>query len=107
MTHFSRTHEPDLYDAIETILIDAGGSASTTYIRKRITKYINLSPADRRQSVTRPGEEIWEQQVRNVVCHRNCDSNPIKVGRFVYSGRRLSLASDPQLSLFGNDNTKS
>lgn len=104
MNDHSRTREIDFYAAIEAVLIDAGGTASISYIRRVIPRYITLNSADRSPSVTRPGEELWEQQVRNVVCHRDCDGNPIKLGRFRYAKRRLSLTDSPQGSLFDNDN---
>lgn len=104
MTNIHRTREPEFFDAVEAILIDAGGSASVTYIRRKIPAYMPLTSGDRLPSNTRPGEQLWEQQVRNIVCHRDCDSNPIKAGRFRYSKRRLSLAVHPQRDLFENDN---
>lgn len=104
MTSSNRTREPEFFDAVEAILIDAGGSASTTYIRMKIPAYMRLSSSDRLPSPTRPGEQLWEQQVRNIICHRDCDGNPIKIGRFRYSKRRLSLANHPQRELFENDN---
>jgi len=104
MTNPSHTSEPDFYEAIATILHEAGGSASVSHVRRKIPSYVALKAADRLPSTTRPGEQLWEQQVRNIVCHRDCDGNPIKIGRFRYSKRRLSLANSPQGDLFGNDN---
>ena len=104
MPNLSRTSEPEFFDAVESILVDAGGSASVTYVRRKIPSYMLLSAADRQPSPTRPGEQLWEQQVRNIVCHRDCDGNPIKLGRFRYSKRRLFLANLPQGDLFENDN---
>ena len=104
MNSNSRTREPDFYKAVEAVLIDAGGDATISYIRRKIPRYLALSAADCAPSSTRPGEQLWEQQVRNIVSHRDCDGNPIKLGRFRYSKRRLSLATSPQRELFENDN---
>jgi hypothetical protein len=87
--------------------MDAGGSATVTYVRRRIPAYLKLTSADLAPSPTRPGEQLWEQQVRNIVCHRDSDGNPIKAGKIRYSKRRLSLANNPQSDLFENDNEKS
>lgn len=100
MTNSIRTRELAFVDAIATILSDAGGSAAVSYVRRKIPTYMPLTRADRQPSPTRPGEELWEQQVRNIVCHRDCDGNPIKTGRFRYSKQRLSLAQGPQGDLF-------
>lgn len=104
MAKSNRTSETEFYSAVTAVLIDAGGSATVTYVRRRIPKYLTLTSADLAPSPTRPGEQLWEQQVRNIVCHRDCDGNPIKTGKIRYSKRRLSLADNPQSDLFGNDN---
>lgn len=104
MTNTNRTREPAFVDAVAAILNDAGGSAPVGYVRRKIPSYMPLTAADRQPSPTRPGEQLWEQQVRNIVCHRDCDGNPIKTGRFRYSKRRLSLVRGPQADLFDNDN---
>ena len=106
MTNPSRTREPDFYDAVESVLLEAGGSAAIAYVRRKIPSFVNLTAADCAPSPTRPGEQLWEQQVRNIVCHRDCEGNPIKNGRFVYRKRRLSLAVAPQRELFDNDNSE-
>lgn len=104
MTNSHRTRESDFFDAVETILQDIGEDAAITQIRRKIPAYIKLSSADRTQSPTRPGEQLWEQQVRNIICHRDCEGSPIKAGRFIYHKRRLSLGVSLQLDLFDNDN---
>ena len=103
MVNSNRTREFEFYDAVEAVLVDEGGSATVTQVRRKIPKYISLTPEDRTPSVTRNGEELWEQQVRNIICHRECDDNPIKLGRFVYRNRKLYLPG-VQLGLFENDN---
>jgi hypothetical protein len=104
MSQNDRIREADLYPAVETYLREVGGTAPLAAIRRSIPAYVTLSPLDRLPSPTRPREELWEQLVRNIVCHRDSDGNPIKEGRFVYTKRRLSLPQTAQLGLFDNDN---
>ena len=95
-----RHDEAALANAIEKYLFDAGGTATIRQIRRALPRYLQLSAADRGISRTRPGEELWEQQVRNVVCHRYCSGNPVEAGKFSYSPNRLTLAHGPQGDLF-------
>lgn len=96
-----RTSEAAFHAAIAAYLWDSGGEATISEIRRKIPAYLTLQPADRALSASRPGEEVWEQQVRNIVCHRDCDGNPIKAGKLRYSRRRLALAVLSQGDLFG------
>ena len=104
MTYFSRISEGEVAIATERYLRDAGGSATIGQIRRALPHYIELGANDREQSSTRPGEELWEQQVRNLVCHRDVEGNPIKAGRLRYTPRRLTLPFKIQRDLFENDN---
>jgi hypothetical protein len=101
MIQASRIREADIAQAVNAYLYEAGGIATIAQIRRALPHYIELNDNDRRPSLTRSGEEVWEQQVRNIICHRHCDGNPIKVGEFIYSPRRLQLADGPQGDLFG------
>jgi hypothetical protein len=47
---------------------------------KHAPKFLDLSPADRATSKTRPKEELWEQLVRNITSHHDADGN------FVHDG---------------------
>lgn len=100
----NRINETSVARAVNAYLEDAGGTATISQIRKALPSFLPLSPADRAPSLTRPGEQMWEQQVRNIVCHRDCVGNPVNSGKFRYSPRRLSLKNSPQLDLFDNDN---
>jgi len=54
------------------------------YIRDIISQlpaYITLSREDREPSPTRVGEELWEQQVRNIISHATSPGNAIFDGR--------------------------
>ena len=104
MTYSNRTSEDEIALATERYLRDAGGSATIGQIRRALPQYIELGANDRQPSTTRPGEELWEQQVRNLVCHRDSEGNPVNSGRLRYTPRRLTLRESPQLELFENDN---
>ena len=104
MTYHSRISEEAIAAATELYLRDAGGTATIAQIRRAIPHYISLGDNDRKPSPTRPGEEVWEQQVRNIVCHRDVAGNPVEAGRMRYTPRRLSLTAKVQLDLFENDN---
>jgi hypothetical protein len=95
-----RIQEKDVIAAVRNYLFEAGGEATIRQIRRALPRYLDLSPVDRRKSATRQGEELWEQQVRNIVCHRTCDDNPIKNGDILYRPGRLALRNGPQESMF-------
>jgi hypothetical protein len=101
MTNPFRVCENEIAKAVQQYLFDAGGEATISQIRKALPNYIELNDNDRQPSPSRPGEEIWEQQVRNLVCHRQSHGNAVKTGKLKYKPRRLALADTPQGSLFG------
>jgi len=68
------------------------GSATIRQIRENLPKFVELNAYDVRPSKTRDGEKMWEQIVRNVVCHRNVSENTVHDGMLVYIRRgRLTL----------------
>ena len=91
-----RAREAEITAAVENYLFDAGGEATIGQIRRAFPHYFPLTGEDRNASLTRPGEEIWEQQIRNIVCHRDTEGNAIKSGRIHYAPGRLILADSPQ-----------
>ncbi|MCX7301285.1 MAG: hypothetical protein NTX73_13100 [Rhodobacterales bacterium] len=56
------------------------GVATHQRLRKEIPKLINLTPADLAPSVTRPGEPMWHQIVRNIKSHDKEPGNYIAEG---------------------------
>lgn len=48
--------------------------------RHQIPNIITLDPEDRAPSPTRSGEQMWEQQIRNIRSHHEADGNYIKEG---------------------------
>ena len=101
MGQAARNRESEIADAVANYLEDAGGVATIAQIRRALPFYVELTDADRQPSFSRPGEEIWEQQVRNIVCHRFSEGNAVKGGVLAYLPRRLILPNGPQGELFG------
>jgi hypothetical protein len=63
------------------------GEATIEQIVEGLPTHIALDERDRRPSLTRPNEELWEQQVRNIVSHRNTPGNAICEGLLEYLPR--------------------
>lgn len=89
----TKIREAEIAKAVEIYLLDVGGKASIGQIRRNLPYYITLTDADRMPSTTRPKEQMWEQQVRNIVCHRDIAGNAINTGKLRYTPRHLSLAN--------------
>jgi hypothetical protein len=96
----TKHREHEFAEAVENYLFDAGGQASIGQIRRNLPHYIKLTTEDRRPSATRPGEEMWEQLVRNIVSHRYVIGNAVNIGQLKYIPRHLALAHGPQGDLF-------
>jgi hypothetical protein len=100
MNTHNRSREEQIAQAVETFLRHVGGTATIAQIRRALPQHAALTPRDRASSTTRPGEELWEQQVRNIVCHRDSEGNFVKEGRIRWSPGRLSLPGYGQGDLF-------
>lgn len=68
-----------------------GGDATIASIKKHLRANFRFTDADREQSETRPNEEMWEQQVRNLVSHRTAEGNIINDGLIAYSPNHLAI----------------
>lgn len=55
-------------------------SATTEYIKQQVPQYYPLSPADRRRSLSRRQEEVWQQIVGNVISHQKTLSGLFGMG---------------------------
>ena len=76
-----RTTENEIGDAILRIANDNRNRIATyPRIREELPLLIDLSREDRCSSVTRPGEELWEQIVRNI------KSNSTKSKNYIFDG---------------------
>jgi len=75
------------------------GEATILEIKRHLAKHFPLTAADQEQSETRPNEEMWEQQVRNLVSHRTSADNLINDGLLSYRPRRLAITDAGRLWL--------
>jgi len=77
--------------ALRVMAAQPGGTATIPRIKKELPTYLALSEEDRAPSQTRHGEEMWEQQVRNLVSHRATEGNIVAEGYATYQPRRLTI----------------
>jgi hypothetical protein len=88
----AKTSEQAIGEAVLKILSSCpGGTATIRKIKELIPTHINLSSEDCIVSPTRKGEQLWEQQVRNIVSHRKSEGNIICEGLVEYKPGRLTL----------------
>ena len=79
--HLNRVTENEVAFAIIQIAKTApNGVVSFARCKKEVPNYLNLSDADRAVSKTRPNEEMWEQQIRNIKSHSKDEGNYICEG---------------------------
>jgi hypothetical protein len=69
----------------------ARGHRDVVTVVGEIPNHIDLSAEDRAQSTTRPNEEMWEQQVRNLISHRTTAGNIICEGYAEYTGNAIRI----------------
>lgn len=63
------------------------GVASFSRLKREIPNVLHLSTADRVVSTTRPNEEMWEQQIRNIKSHHDAPGNYINEGYLIHVPR--------------------
>jgi hypothetical protein len=89
----ARITEAEIADIVVEILEDMrGGSASIAELVAEIPKRVTLSAEDLAPSPTRPGEALWEQQVRNITSHKGSPGNAIHDGKLIAIPGGLALA---------------
>jgi hypothetical protein len=95
----SRISERDIGTGVLHILAaQPHGRATIRKLKKEMPNYVSLSTQDQAPSLTRNGEELWEQQVRNLKSHSKtpgnifCDGYVVQIARGVWQltslGRR-------------------
>jgi hypothetical protein len=67
------------------------GTATIAEIKQHLPDFVSLTTADLEQSPTRNNERVWEQQVRNIVSHRQTEGNAINDGLLANSTGEMSL----------------
>ena len=90
----SRITENQLAEAVVKLLPELGGQATIARLRRELPQYIALNDNDRALSHTRSGAQMWEQQLRNIVCHRGCPDNYVNRGFLAYRRNRLVLPAN-------------
>lgn len=91
----SRITEAEISRAVLVILAaEPGGEASMSRLKEMIPRHVRLSDSDLVQSTTRPNEQLWEQQVRNITSHHNVEGNIINDGyaERIDGGLRITAA---------------
>lgn len=77
--------------ALQVLAVKSTGEAEINELTRELPGYLDLSDEDRARSATRSNEEIWEQQVRNLVSHREAEGNVIAEGYADYIPKTHSL----------------
>lgn len=68
----TRITEAEMASTVRYILTHRPNKTATyAELREIIPQHLHLTRADRTKSRTRPGEELWEQIVRNLVSHNH------------------------------------
>ncbi|MBE0530272.1 MAG: hypothetical protein IH626_05550 [Rhodospirillales bacterium] len=77
----AKTSEQELGLAVMQVLgSQPNYSANVRDLIKYVPDYITLTEEDHQPSETRPGEEMWEQRVRNLKSHDTSEGNVIREG---------------------------
>ena len=87
-----RTTESEFAEAVCNYLAKTPkGWASLADINRHLTYKFPLTEADKEPSGSRDNERMWEQQVRNIISHRNSDGNAIHDGYLIYEPGTLEI----------------
>jgi hypothetical protein len=97
------TSEPELGQAVMAVLAtQPNHEATIRTLIKSVPNHLTLTADDHLPSGTRPGEEMWEQRVRNLKSHDTTAGNVIAEGFVQHAGRgryRLTPAGRQHLGL--------
>ena len=76
--------ENDIARGVVQIAIANGGLCTFKRAYREIPHYVTLNAANTAPSVTRPGEPMWHQLVRNIKSHEKSPGNFIHDGRLIH-----------------------
>lgn len=94
----ARITEAEIADIVVAILEDTRrDEASIAELVAEIPARVTLSAEDLAPSTTRPGEALWEQQVRNITSHKDSPGNAIHDGKLTAIPGGLALAKKKPL----------
>lgn len=80
-TKNNRTPESEMrIGALQVARSKPNGYATTTDVKSEIHRYIQLTPEDLQQGITRTNEPIYYQIVGNVVCHQGSSKSLFNKG---------------------------
>ena len=83
-----RTTEKQIAEAVLSILsMSPNGEATILNLKQRMPHFVDLTEQDRQMSKTRPGEELWEQLLRNIISHYRSRGNIIAEGLVTQANR--------------------
>ncbi|XUM24397.1 hypothetical protein ACRAVF_15115 [Bradyrhizobium oligotrophicum S58] len=85
------TEEEVATAAEKALTASAHGRLTIKELIQEIPAYLNLSAEDLAPSMTRSGEALWEQQVRNITSHKASPGNAIHEGKLVAIPGGLAL----------------
>jgi hypothetical protein len=108
MPNNGRSTEEDIAIGVLWVLsAEPGGEATFRTLINKIPNHVALTPQDRVRSTTRPNEEMWEQQVRNITSHHASPGNYIYEGYVerIDDGLRLTDLGRQHLESRGPKNT--
>ena len=88
----SRITESEIAEIVVAILEEGAAEMTIAQLVAEIPNRVTLSAEDLAPSPTRPGEAVWEQQVRNITSHKNSPGNAIHDGKLVAVPGGLGLA---------------
>ena len=84
----AKTSEPVLGLAVMQVLAtQPNGETTVRTLIRHVPDYVNLTDEDHEPSEKRPGEEMWEQRVRNLKSHDDTPGNVIAEGFVERVGR--------------------
>jgi hypothetical protein len=85
----ARATENDVALAVLQIAAaQSNGICTFNRARSEVPKYVNFAAADLKGSVTRPGEPMWHQLIRNIKSHYNVEGNYIAEGYLQHVPKR-------------------
>ncbi len=92
MSNDGRVTEDEVSSGLLSALASQPGQqGSTGDLIKEIPNFVRMSTEDRALSLTREDEELWEQQLRNVINHRETAGNVINEGYVTYADDMMVL----------------
>ena len=88
----TKTSEHEISKAVMKVLYESpNGRMAVSELKDKVVKHLKLTDEDRKESTTRPNEEVWEQRLRNIVSHRGSEGNIIYEGYVEYDEESHSL----------------